>query len=685
MQELVVEAPLCGGEVSASSNGADAAGTPDESWSCEEDFDVLLEQRSREPVSLLKSNLRPPSGHEVFSVDGLKPAQRENFGPQATGEPVTGSRTAAGFSMNVRTDNNPNDLVLRMRIYNGIIVPPCMPWEVSSSAAVFDPAVLSARVTPRYCEGTLVGFRDHLQGRELQVEDLRAADKSTLPGAAKRVRLSRSSVESEVIKAKAFDLLKTMLAYDYSATLLGGMLLQASPDQQAMSLVLEDTFRRKASSTVYKRVRAYWRYYCWARQERGMEKQALVPSEESLYRYLSAMRESGRGATSGESFVQSVNFLHAMVTFVHYQPASLSNRVKGVAFDMFCKKQPLCQARQLSVPEVRRLENMVISPLSEAMGVIAGYLMFCMATSCRFGDALFATNFEVIKDEGTVVIRAGTLVHKTSSTKERRTKFLPLMGLGKFMHDDPWAEHWMSLRASANMDQFLPVVMPSYNEMQGRWQRCAMTTAEGSQWLRDMLSVKQQVKGSRLSSHSLKVTLLTWGSLSGLLSQQEQRVMGHHMDPGSTSALTYSRDALSSVLAKTAVIVQHVKAGSFDPDASVAKRVSLAVKGLMEQVDEHDQEWKPPEEDQDVSSSESEVASETLEDPEEIEQQARNTCELVRHQVSGVLHILVEEQGSELLCGRKLGLAYMAVAESESADAPMCRQCSKSWSRVVNV
>lgn len=157
--------------------------------------------------------------------------------------------------------------------------------------------------------------------------------------------------------------------------------------------------------------------------------------------------------------------------------------------------------------------------------------------------------------------------------------------------------------------------------------------------------------------------------------------MGHHMDPGSTSALTYSRDALSSVLAKTAVIVQQVKAGSFDPDASVAKRVSLAVKGLMEQVDEHDQEWKPAEEDQDVSSSE-EVASETLEDPEEIEQQARNTCELVRHQVSGVLHILVEEQGSELLCGRKLGLAYMAVAESES---PMCGQCSKSWSRVVNV
>lgn len=122
------------------------------------------------------------------------------------------------------------------------------------------------------------------------------------------MRLSRSSVECEVIKAKAVDLLKTMLAYDYSATLLGGMLLQASPDQQAMSLVLEDTFRRKASSTVYKRVRAYWRYYCWARQERGMEKQALVPSEESLYRYLSAMRESGRGATSGESFVQSVIF-----------------------------------------------------------------------------------------------------------------------------------------------------------------------------------------------------------------------------------------------------------------------------------------------------------------------------------------------------------------------------------------
>ena len=98
---------------------------------------------------------------------------------------------------------------------------------------------------------------------------------------------------------------------------------------------------------------------------------------------------------------------------------------------------------------------------------------------------------------------------------------------------------------------------------------------------------------------------------------------------------------------------------------------------LLSEVEAHDSEWKTHAEEQDFSSSESEAAGE--------DEEARNddeitaSCEMARHLVSGVLHIVTEEQGHELLCGRRLGPSYGHVEADVRFDGQVCRQCSKSY------
>ena len=67
--------------------------------------------------------------------------------------------------------------------------------------------------------------------------------------------------------------------------------------------------------------------------------------ESMLYDYLTHLKQSQRGATSGESFLQSVMFFHSVLGFVSLEPdRDISARVKGVAHHMYVRKPTLVQA-----------------------------------------------------------------------------------------------------------------------------------------------------------------------------------------------------------------------------------------------------------------------------------------------------------------------------------------------------
>ena len=53
----------------------------------------------------------------------------------------------------------------------------------------------------------------------------------------------------------------------------------------------------------------------------------------------------------------------------------------------------------------------------------------------------------------------------------------------------------------------------------------------------------------------------------------ERRILGHHMDPGSKSVLTYSRESYTSLYAKVLLMYIKIRSGEFLPDLSAIERV----------------------------------------------------------------------------------------------------------------
>ncbi|CAE7379570.1 unnamed protein product [Symbiodinium sp. KB8] len=102
-----------------------------------------------------------------------------------------------------------------------------------------------------------------------------------------------------------------------------------------------------------------------------------------------------------------------------------------------------------------------------------------------------------------------------------------------------------------------------------------MTSGEGTLLLREVL----RQMGSPLleplpSSHSLKVTVLSWLCKSGQFSLVERQIVGHHLDRPSTSALTYGRANFVGPMVKISAMLGKMHDGSFRPDASAADLIA---------------------------------------------------------------------------------------------------------------
>ena len=157
--------------------------------------------------------------------------------------------------------------------------------------------------------------------------------------------------------------------------------------------------------------------------------------------------------------------------------------------------------------ELRALEAAVLQEEQFHVVVIAGYLLFCLMAVCRFSDAMHAQDLSISQSGKTVLVEAGTNVHKTAHTKERKTMLLPLVALGHVLDSErSWAVRWMEVRQQQKLDKE-EVILPAFSEQRGCWLDRPMSTAEGMLWLRDIVQLRCP-SGETLTTHSLKTCLL---------------------------------------------------------------------------------------------------------------------------------------------------------------------------------
>ena len=147
-----------------------------------------------------------------------------------------------------------------------------------------------------------------------------------------------------------------------------------------------------------------------------------------------------------------------------------------------------------------------------------------------------------------------TLHRKTARLDSQKRRLLPLVDFG---------ETWCKVRDLAG----LPVDLkdgPFFPAPEGedKWSNRALESGEISRWLQALLPRPEHQQA--LTSHSLKVTTLTWCCKFGL-SRETRRALGHHAD-GSDGV--YGRDAQALALREYQIVLDAVRTGKFCPDAT---------------------------------------------------------------------------------------------------------------------
>ncbi|OLP75618.1 hypothetical protein AK812_SmicGene44557 [Symbiodinium microadriaticum] len=512
-----------------------------------------------------------------------------------------------------------SDFLSNLMAGQPLVSKPQLPWERGPMAKVF------GMDKPKPLQPTRVGVKDfHLQTimAPPPVQGPKAGHEF---GAMRAYYATRIKTDDE-LRFKALQRFRVLLISEPTASVLGDTLWEVSSqmggDNEASSVVM-DAFAGRATGTLVKYSAAYWRYATWVTTNRVGTPLRL--SETLVYRYICHLRDSKCGATAASTFLQSVSYLYKVARVKEPSVDFLmSSRIRGAARD------------------------------GEYLTLVAGHLCFC----------LYAYLNSIIQD---------------ATSKEKKTTFLPLLALGVGLEpDEPWAYGWQEAREAlpANCEWALP----AYSWNSGKFLSRGLSTGEASFCLREILANGGIPPSEcwKVSSHSLKSTLLSWCSKSAKVTFEDRRLLGHHVDRNAASPLCYSRDECTRLAALVYGVLHLIRTGVLDPDLPRVMRL----KALVEQGETLDRHTVV-DHDEPVSEVGSEdCASEDLED--ELDSLSSNLPglpppsaqdeEVVKHVLSGVLHFKVS--GDRLKCGGPLNSNYVALEGELLPDLhPQCIQC----------
>ena len=219
-----------------------------------------------------------------------------------------------------------------------------------------------------------------------------------------------------------------------------------------------------------------------------------------------------------------------------------------------------------------------------------------------------------------------------------------------------------------------------------------LSTGEFSKWVKMILDRNGGLqKDCRISSHSCKATMLSFLAKFGA-PIPDREILGGHTGR-MRSVLTYSRDSLASPLRVLTSMLERIRQGSFDPNATRSGMMK-DVKVEVLSVEEDDEPWEPVERQQqdldeeageDLGSG-SDTSSSSEEEQAAVTHAARRVSapkapagtELRQHPKSRMLHLIQEDHKLYLLCGRKVEMTNGSLYKPPASlrwDTPCCSHC----------
>ena len=434
-----------------------------------------------------------------------------------------------------------------------------LPWENPSMSAIFGkkPRLISA---PKFFP---------MPNQRSEDETLAAAELSGRVTWSRVTSVIPWPVAQEKSLGRVLENWRIILVDNPEASDLGRQ-IRSIVDGENLDVTVEQVIRdalgRRAVSTLRSRSSSLMAFARWKKSL--SEDATIFPiSEEEAYRYVVELRQLNAPRTRASRFLESLNFAHYMIG-ADVGASLRSSRLKGaVAVPMVVpkKKTPLT-AKQISAMETLAIHG------EGQEAIFAGYVCMVLHARLRWSDGQYC-QLEPWLDlhEGVGFLECELYHHKNAGRQRVAKRLLPAACCIPGLVGD-WASRWLDNRRNAKL-----VAGPGFPTMPvpltgGGWGLVPLEPPQATVWLRELLSkVDDRVPLASVGTHSLKASMLSWMAKCNC-PESLRRLAGYHVDPGSKSALEYSRDGQAPVLHALEGILLIVRSGLFDPDQSRAKR-----------------------------------------------------------------------------------------------------------------
>ena len=419
----------------------------------------------------------------------------------------------------------------------------------------------------------------------------------------------------------------------------------------------------------------------------------LFPMKEiTFYRFLCHEQLHGAPASRLQGYIQAIAFCRHVLDVQELQTVLDSKRCSGVARETCPRERK--QASPLTVVELQKLHQVVDEAPDIWDAIFAGAALLCCYCRGRWGDLMRSETafLDVDDNKQPAYLETRTGRHKTMSSQMHRHQFLPMVAPVKGVHGCDWATPWMNHRTSMGL-AFPPegLIMPAPDKNGEPTQR-PLESGECGKWLRRLLNVEESKTDGperRISSHSLKCTMLSFAAKRGL-SVPDRLMLGYHSSQ-MHMALVYSRDGAAASLILLERLIEEIAKGKFKPDSTRSGRVidspadqpgpqKDAVK--VEQVmssDEERNDVAPASDSSDSTSSSDSSAEEVLRDrglnkvfappqpPEGFSRWQHSKLKTVHLTEPGYFRVFV--------CGRSVGAFHQRLTQEPRFDSPICWAC----------
>ena len=419
----------------------------------------------------------------------------------------------------------------------------------------------------------------------------------------------------------------------------------------------------------------------------------LFPMKEiTFYRFLCHEQLHGAPASRLQGYIQAIAFCRHVLDVQELQTVLDSKRCSGVARETCPRERK--QASPLTVVELQKLHQVVDEAPDIWDAIFAGAALLCCYCRGRWGDLMRSETafLDVDDNKQPAYLETRTGRHKTMSSQMHRHQFLPMVAPVKGVHGCDWATPWMNHRTSMGL-AFPPegLIMPAPDKNGEPTQR-PLESGECGKWLRRLLNVEESKTDGperRISSHSLKCTMLSFAAKRGL-SVPDRLMLGYHSSQ-MHMALVYPRDGAAASLILLERLIEEIAKGKFKPDSTRSGRVidspmeqpgpqKDAVK--VEQVmssDEERNDVAPASESSDSTSSSDSSAEEVLRDrglnkvfappqpPEGFSRWQHSKLKTVHLTEPGYFRVFV--------CGRSVGAFHQRLTQEPRFDSPICWAC----------